>query len=200
LRLGEFRNITIFELDLESTQTIKKALTRRLMGRLPDHVRYVSINFAQDIITETLTRAGFDPNLPSLFIWEGVTLFLNREIIAHTLGRLAEYTAHSRVIFDFVPPELIDDETDYMGNRKLLKLCASIKEPLTFGSRPGSMRALLTRLGYDNIDIVGLPDTLQRYTGSNKIEDSYFFATAETRRGGNGSNGDGESGLIHRVN
>lgn len=199
LRLGEFRDISIFELDLESTQMIKKALTRRLLGRLPGHVRYVPINFAQDAIIEKLSLAGFDRQRPSLFIWEGVTLFLNRDIIAQTLGRITELGSHHRVIFDFVPPELIDDETDYMGNRKLLHLCASIKEPLTFGSRPDAMRELLTRLGFSNIDIASLPETLRRYTGSDKIEDSYFFATAETGQDANGSSGKSNNGLIQRV-
>jgi len=199
LRLSEFRNIRIFELDLESTQAIKKALTRRLLGRLPGHVRYVPINFAEDTIAGKLSLAGFDRNLPSLFIWEGVTLFLNREIIAQTLGRLAEFGPHHRVIFDFVPPELVDDETDYMGNRKLLHLCASIKEPLTFGNRPDDMRRLLVQLGFGDIDIVGLPETLRRYSGSDKIEDSYFFATANTRAGVDGNNGNSDRRLIHKV-
>jgi len=199
LRLNESRAIRVFELDLESTQTIKKALTRRLLGRLPGNVRYVPINFAQDAIIDKLSRAGFDRNLPSLFIWEGVTLFLNRDIIAQTLGRLTELGSHHRVIFDFVPPELVDDETDYMGNRKLLHLCASIKEPLTFGSRPDAMRRLLAQLGFGDIDIVGLPEALRRYTGSDRIEDSYFFATAETGRNGNGTGDGTEKRLIQGV-
>ncbi len=199
LRLGEFRDISIFELDLESTQTIKKTLTRRLLGRLPGQVRYVPINFAQDAIIEKLSLAGFDRNLPSLFIWEGVTLFLNRDIIAQTLGRITELGSQHRVIFDFVPPELIDDETDYMGNRRLLHLCASIKEPLTFGSRPDTMRHLLSGLGFGKIDIISLPETLRRYTGSDKIENSYFFATAETRRDAGETNGGSNNGLIQKV-
>lgn len=194
LRLKGFRHVSIFELDLESTQSIKKALTRRLLGKLPANVRYVPINFARDSITARLGAAGFDPRLKTLFIWEGVTLFLNREIIAETLGRLAEIGPHNRIIFDFIPPEMIDDETDYMGNRQLLRICASIGEPLTFGCRPDDMRRLLTGLGYGNISIASLPETLMRYTGSDRIEDSYYFASAETGPGNNGNSS--ETGKI----
>jgi methyltransferase (TIGR00027 family) len=189
LRLSEFCNINVFELDLLSTQTIKKALTRRLLGGLPPNVRYVTIDFSKDNIIETLIKAGFQSHRRTLFIWEGVTLFLNQDIIAKTLGRLAELGPHHRVVFDFIPQELVDDETDYLGNRRLLNLCASIKEPLTFGSRPEIMEGLLSHLGFGQIKIVGLPEAYKRYTGSDQIEDSYYFATAEVNSDGSNSNG-----------
>ena len=189
LRLSEFHNIDVFELDLLSTQTIKKSLTRRLLGGLPPNVKYVNIDFSKDNIIETLIKAGFRRHRRTLFIWEGVTLFLNQDIIAKTLGRLAELGPRHRVVFDFIPRELVDDETDYRGNRRLLNLCASIREPLTFGSRPEAMEELLGRLGYGRIKIVGLPETCKRYTGSGQIEDSYYFATAEVCPDNSKSNG-----------
>lgn len=199
LRLKEFRHVRIFELDLESTQTIKKSLTRRLLGRLPENVKYVPIDFSADSVIDKLRRAGFIGHCKSLFIWEGVTLFLNLDIISETLGRLTELGPYHRVIFDFIPTELIDDETDYMGNRRLLHLCASINEPLTFGSHPRSMHQVLTRLGYGNIEIVGLPETLKRYTGSDQIEDSYFFASAEIRPDHGSKNKNEKKQLIQTV-
>jgi methyltransferase (TIGR00027 family) len=194
VRLNEFRHATVFELDLNSTQVIKKALTRRLYGRLPANVRYVAIDFSQDSVTEKLLNAGFQTHRRTLFIWEGVTLFLNQDIIEQTLGQLAELAHDSRIIFDFVPPELVDDQTDYQGNRQLLKLCADIQEPLTFGCAPEKMPGILKGLGYDRIKIVSLPQANKIYCGSDKIEDSYYFATARISRNGrqgNGRNGNG---------
>lgn len=197
LRLDGFRHIRIFELDLASTQAIKKALTRRLLGKLPDHVTYVPIDFSKGELIPALLNGGYIRSRRTLFIWEGVTLFLNLEIITETLGRITELGPRNRVAFDFIPSELVDDETDYRGNRQLLHLCSSINEPLTFGSRPENMRRLLSGLGYGDIVIAGLPETYRRYTGSDRIEDSYFFATAEVMISGNGRNGDGENGEIH---
>jgi methyltransferase (TIGR00027 family) len=179
LRMEEFRTAQVFELDLQSTQSIKKALTRRLLGRLPHNVTYVAMDFSQDSITQKLFQAGYDRLKRTLFIWEGVTLFLNHDIVAETLGRLAEIRPGNRVIFDFIPPELIDDATDYKGNRQLLKLCASINEPLTFGSSPETMRSLLPSLGYGNVHIVDMREMNREYGGTDRIEDSYYFATAE---------------------
>jgi methyltransferase (TIGR00027 family) len=180
LRIKEFRSIRIFELDLESTQQIKKALTRRLCGGLPENVTYVSLDFSKDSVRQKLMAAGFQKEKRTLFIWEGVTLFLNEAILAETLGHLVEMGKGNRVVFDFVPPELVDDATDYQGNRKLIQLCAAIKEPLTFGCRPEKMKEILKGVGLDKINIVSMREANRIYSGTDKIEDSYYFATAET--------------------
>jgi len=183
LRIPEMRSVQVFELDLSSTQKIKKTLTCQLLGRLPDHVTYVALDFSKDSVVEKLLQAGFRRGRKTLFAWEGVTLFLNEDIIAETLGKLAGMGPGNRVVFDFIPQELVDDETDYQGNRQLLNLCASIKEPLTFGSHPERMKTILQSIGYTNIGMTSMREANQRYGGSGRIEDSYFFATAETGNG-----------------
>jgi methyltransferase (TIGR00027 family) len=179
LRLEEFRDASVFELDLDSTQVIKKALTRRLLGKLPENVTHVAVDFSKDSVIDKLMKAGFQKQEKTLFIWEGVTLFLNQDIVEETLGRLTEMGPGNRVVFDFLPPELIDDETDYKGNRELLKLCASVQEPLTYGYPPAKMKGMLKNLGYGRVNIVSMREANRIYSGSGQIEDSYFFATAE---------------------
>lgn len=179
LRLQEFRRAKIFEVDLSSTQLIKKALTRRLLGRLPQNVTYVAIDFSKDSVKEKLIRAGFQTHKKTLFIWEGVTLFLNQDIVEETLGRLGEMGSRHRVVFDFVPAELIEDETNYKGNREFLQLCASVNEPLTFGCSPDKMTGILHGLGYGGVRVLSMRETNRIYCGTDQIEDSYFFATAE---------------------
>ncbi|UCE67232.1 MAG: class I SAM-dependent methyltransferase [Candidatus Zixiibacteriota bacterium] len=182
LRLPEFRSTRIYELDLLSTQVIKKSMTLKLLGSLPANVTYVSIDFSCDSISQKLLAAGFQRHRKTLFIWEGVTLFLNQDILEKTLGRIADICPDSRIVFDFVPTELINDETDYKGNRMLIKLCADIKEPLTFGCQPKKMTDILTGLGYNSINITSMREANRIYSGTDKIEDSYYFATAEIRK------------------
>jgi methyltransferase (TIGR00027 family) len=179
LRLEEFCDARIFELDLSSTQTIKKSLTRRLLGKLPENVTYVPIDFSRESVVQKLIGAGFRMHKKTLFIWEGVTLFLNKDIVEETLGRIAEMGPGNRLVFDFLPPALIDDETDYKGNRELLKLCASVQEPLTCAYPPEKMKGMLESLGYGGVDIVSMREANRIYSGSGQIEDSYHFATAE---------------------
>jgi hypothetical protein len=41
------------------------------------------------------------------------------------------------------------------------------------------MKAMLSRLGYSNVKILSMRETNWMYSGSEDVEDSYFFATAE---------------------
>jgi len=185
LRLNEFHQVKVFELDLYSTQIIKKTLTRRLMGSLPDNVTYVSIDFSKDSIVNKLIDAGFNKAKKTLFIWEGVTLFLNEDIISENLSRLSDLGTGNRITFDFIPSELIDDETEYEGNRKLVNLCASINEPLTFGCSPEKCREILAGTGFAKVDIMDMREANKIYSGTDRIEDSYYFVTAEVGKSDN---------------
>jgi methyltransferase (TIGR00027 family) len=182
LRIPEFRQARIFELDLNSTQVIKKSLTLKVLGRLPENVTYVAIDFSHDSIAKKLVESGFQPMAKTLFIWEGVTLFLNQDIIEKTLGKLADLSADFRIVYDFVPDELINDETDYKGNRQLLKLCKDVREPLTFGCSPDKMKSILTGLDFTSVDITSMREANKLYSGDEAIEDSYYFVTAGSMR------------------
>lgn len=181
IRIPEFREAKIFELDLNSTQVIKKALTKKLLGRLPENVTYIAIDFSRDSIARKLTDSGFNFFARTLIIWEGVTLFLNRDIIEKSLGKLAELARDFRIVFDFIPTELVHDETDYKGNAQLLRLCREVQEPLTFGCDPEGMKKILTGAGLSQIEITSMRQAGQLYYGSDKIEDSYYFTTAESQ-------------------
>ncbi len=182
-RIPEFHDVDIFELDLESTQMIKKSLTRGLVGSLPSNIKYISLDFSRQDMIKKLLANGFKKHEKTLFIWEGVSLFLNLEIVLEILGRIAQLGNDNRVVFDFVPLELVEGETEYPGNQKLIELCASIKEPLTFGCAPEKMNMLLHGLGFRNINIISLRQASRIYCGSDQIEDCYYFTTAESGNG-----------------
>jgi methyltransferase (TIGR00027 family) len=175
--------VPIYELDLNSTQAVKKAVTRRLLGGLPANVRYIGADLSRDSVNRKLLQAGYQAHRRTLFIWEGVSLFLNRDIVQETLGHLAGFGPGHRLVFDFVPPELVEDETGHRGNRELLQLCASIREPLTFGCHPQDMHRILRDAGYGGVRIIGLQEADRIYGGAQEIEDSYCFATAHVTAG-----------------
>lgn len=78
------RDVRFFELDQASTQQQKqKALTDA--GIAFDHVQFVSINFSTDNIFDALREAGFNTASRTLFLWEGVTLYLAEADVRKTL-------------------------------------------------------------------------------------------------------------------
>ena len=42
-----------------------------------NHVHFVNVDFTRDDVFEKLAEAGYDPDKKTLFLWEGVTLYLS---------------------------------------------------------------------------------------------------------------------------
>ena len=77
-----------FELDVPTTQAEKR---RALCdaGIDASHVVFVPVNFALEDWFEKLKSYGFDPELPTIFLWEGVTYYLTNHVIAATMAHIA---------------------------------------------------------------------------------------------------------------
>jgi methyltransferase (TIGR00027 family) len=104
-RMPELEQAIVFELDHPATQAYKQA-------RMPDlpafarEVRQAAIDFERQSIGEVLREAGFEPERPSFWIWEGVTMYLTRAAIEATLDALGELAASgSRLAVTYIPPD-----------------------------------------------------------------------------------------------
>ncbi len=78
-------NTRIFELDIQTTQQRKKERLLKASIHVPDQLTFVTINFNTDSIKDVLVGAGYDMTQKTLFIWEGVTYYLNPEVVDNTL-------------------------------------------------------------------------------------------------------------------
>ena len=88
-----------FELDHPDTQQDK---VRRAPGPGPI---YVAADLTVQDAADALCDQGLDVLLPTLFVVEGVTMYLDAEIVSRQLGGLAHASAGgSRVAVDFYPP------------------------------------------------------------------------------------------------
>ena len=75
-------------MDAPTTQAEKrKALA--LAGIDSRHVTFVAVDFSIDDWMDTLIKAGFDPAVSTLFLWEGVTYYLTEAAIDASMRRIA---------------------------------------------------------------------------------------------------------------
>jgi methyltransferase (TIGR00027 family) len=81
--------VTWFEVDLPSTQQDKIARLGRL-GIGTEHVRFVEADFASDPVAERLLAAGLSLSGPSLFLLEGVAVYLDRPVLERALRQFAQ--------------------------------------------------------------------------------------------------------------
>lgn len=129
-RLPPGTPVRCFEVDTPATQAFKRAMLKQA-GVDTTGVTYVPANFLDRDWFEKLAEAGVELDKPSLFTWESVTMYLDREAVESTLRKIAGTAVGSVVAFDYVSTELIDSRSLFMRYaRAILKI---LGETWSFG-------------------------------------------------------------------
>ncbi|MEV4123977.1 SAM-dependent methyltransferase [Nocardia sp. NPDC049707] len=103
-RLPTDARVRVFEIDSPQTQMVKRE-TLEKAGIGSSGVTFVPADFEKDDWLACLTEAGFDPGGRTLFLWEGVTMYLDRAAVEDTLRKIAS-TAHGSIVaFDYFTTE-----------------------------------------------------------------------------------------------
>lgn len=91
-RLKTLGDARVFEVDFPATQATKRAAARSLPV-LAREVIYVAVDFARDDLVSALASAGHDAAAPTVFVWEGVMMYLDDAAIETTLGAVERLAA-----------------------------------------------------------------------------------------------------------
>ena len=91
------QGLAMFELDQAANQRVKREAVKRA-GLGGDHVNYIEVDFAQPQWIKSLTGSSYDPSLKSIFLWEGVTLYLSEPDVRATLAVIKANAAAGNVL------------------------------------------------------------------------------------------------------
>ena len=128
---------------------VKIEKVKRILGTLPDHVVYVSIDFSREKLDQKLSESGYERNLKTLFIWEGVTMYLTAEAVDETLAFVAENSYEgSSIIFNYVLKSIVDGSYKSKLAKKWKEYLGRLGEPLTFGIAEVDLENYLLRRGF----------------------------------------------------
>ena len=129
-RLPADGRVRCFEVDTPKTQAFKRAMLREA-GVVGSAVTYVEADFQTEDWLEKLIVAGFEPGRPTFFLWESVSMYLDRQAVEKTLRKIASVARGGALGFDYISRELIDDQSLMMRYaRFFLRL---LHEPWIFG-------------------------------------------------------------------
>ena len=102
---ASYSKLRFFEVDEPATQQEKQeALASAAIDA--SHVTFVPLDFNEKSWRDELVRAGFDPDLPTYVLWEGVSMYLDQNVIEETLRTVAGFAPGSMIAFDYLPREL----------------------------------------------------------------------------------------------
>jgi len=141
MRLPALASVRVFELD----RAPMLALKARRLGQAPANLVRVPIDFMHDSIEVTLMGAGFDASKRTVFVWEGVTNYLDQHAVDAVFEMVGLLKA--RIIFTYVHAEAISGRFDAPGLEALLRRLRKTGEPWTFGFNPDEVPAYLQSKG-----------------------------------------------------
>jgi len=176
--------VRTFEVDHPATQQDKLVKLRRIFGIAPDHVTYVPIDFNTQTLAGCLLESGYDPDIKTLFIWQGVTMYLDPSAVDVTLEFVAQQSGPgSAIVFDYIFRALLDgvQQQNEIDNMRRYRFMTG--EGLTFGIPEGSVEVFLKKRGFHHVQDISA-DGLKRayFTGKNagrKVAGGYGIATGE---------------------
>jgi len=89
-----------WEVDAGPTQD-QKLLALDLAGVPRHHVRFVPVDFSSQSWSEELDKRGLDAELPTLVLWEGVTYYLDPDVVTECLKDLSLKYPRVIIAFDY---------------------------------------------------------------------------------------------------
>lgn len=164
-RIEGIEKTRVFEIDHPATQAFKLKRLKKVIDPLPGHVTFIPVDFNTQTLAGRLlaSGSGYNEQGKTLFIWQGVIMYLTPEGVDSTLAFI---TNHSRpgsaVIFDYFNNETL---------RKMKterRITQAVGERLIFGIDEGQIEPFLTRRGFRDIHNTTTEELKRLYfTGPN---------------------------------
>lgn len=151
---NELKGATVFELDASVTQQAKIDKIKKKNLEFPANLKFISIDFTKESLSQKLDEAGFDKNKKCLFILEGLTMYLTQEAIDTTFNLLNEYAKeNSLIVFDYVATSMAKKEQEYddLQIKKHDQFLAKVGEKSCF-TIDGQIQDFLAKYNLELID------------------------------------------------
>jgi len=136
------RGVRWFEVDHPATQRDKRERLERL-GLAAGQVRFVEADFTRDPVAERLREAGLDPARPSLFLLEGVAVYLELAVLEAVLSQFRQVApAGSRLAIS------VSLSSPGQARTRFRDTVASLGEPARSTLEADEAEHLLARTGW----------------------------------------------------
>jgi methyltransferase (TIGR00027 family) len=161
----------IFELDIHTTQQPKIDILKRKHVALPEELIFVPIDFNRQSLSDALFKVGYQENQRSLFLWEGVTMYLTPDAVDSTLDFIHDSSAQGSIVaFDYVYASVLRRENKFYGEKGIFETVSRVGEGWTFGIEEGKIERFLSERGFEFVS---------HYTPSD-LEKAYLTADEGT--------------------
>jgi methyltransferase (TIGR00027 family) len=158
-RLAALAGTPVFEVDRAALLADKQRRLRDAGSTGRSDVIAVPVDFLRDDLKTRLDAAGVREGERTLFLWEGVTNYLDAASVSAVFDLVARIGGRgSRIIFTYVHAGVLDGGFDAPGLEALFARLAASGERWTFGFHPDQLSDDLARHGLSLIADLGAAD------------------------------------------
>ncbi len=180
---GLKKGVKVFEVDHPATQADKVEKLKQILGKVPEYVTFVPIDFNTQSLADRLYANGYDRNLKTLFIWQGVSMYLTPEAVDNTLTFVSKNSASgSAIVFDYIYQEVVNGVYKHGEVANMRRYRFMTGEGLTFGIPEGSIQDFLMARGFSEVQDASSVEMKNMYfhgkNANRKVVPGYGIATA----------------------
>ena len=189
IRFQDMRgNTRVFELDVPITQEAKIGQYQKRLVDVPSNLKFIAIDFDQESLSAKLQEAGFYSQQRSLFILEGLLMYLQPQSVDETFHTIRDFAGkRSRVVFDYIYASVLRNEGTCYGETGITKTVSGAGEQWQFGIEKGEIKRFLAKYAIRLVDHKDAQDLERTYFCDpngriiGRVNGTHCLATAEIR-------------------
>lgn len=162
--------VRYFEVDYPKIIEKKKAKMKKILGKLPDHVVYVPVDFEKQVLETELEKAGYNLNSRTLFIWEGVSQYISKEANDNIMKYAARAAPGSKIVFTYILKNVIEGKNlDDAAKKGMYRWMVKGLRVWVYGIDPAEIGDYLSKYNLSLIEDIGAKEMKERYMEKAKI-------------------------------
>jgi len=179
-RLPGMAKLPVYEVDHPATSSLKRERIKRVLGTIRDNVHFVKIDFTKEDLENKMALVGYQREMTTIFVWEGVTNYLPAESVNSTLRWCSQAAFKSQVVFTYVDKKVLTDPGSFYGQKRVIKMLGDVGERWTFGINPVELNAYLRQKGLQLKSDIGAAQYRRLYyqEASSKMRGYEFYRVA----------------------
>jgi methyltransferase (TIGR00027 family) len=182
--------VRVYELDFPGNQRQKLQRIEEAGLDIPESVAYLPIDFVREDLADILECAGFRPDRRSVFVWDGVSYYLDEASVRRILGFVGRSRpARKAIAFDYALRSFVEGDRSPYGSKEIGDHFWSKGEPFLFGLNPQETAPFLASCGLRTCRDYGPEELRSRFVSSEQRSEPlpfvgvYRMAYAQTADG-----------------
>ena len=161
---GVKENLKVFEVDHPTTQTVKVDTIKTIFGREPHHVAYVPVIFGRDRLDQKLFESGYHPALKTLFIIEGLLMYIPPPAVDALLTFIADASGPgSSLVADYFDTTVVEGTSPLKEAQVLRQFVENEGSRLQFGIQAGKEEAFFKQRGYGQVACISSASCKEKF-------------------------------------